>query len=503
MEYILNSSEMKQCDKNTIEYFGVPSMVLMERAALAVFEEIKRIFPKKNEKILVLCGMGNNGGDGFAIARLLHLANYKVEILFPMDITKMTEECHRQYDIIKKYDISIYESLSEFSYDVIVDSLFGIGLCRPIQGKLAKIIDACNQTDAFRIAVDIPSGISADTGEILGMAFKANLTISFGFGKIGQFLYPGAQYCGTLVVADIGIDKNSLLGYIPNGSILTATDILQMLPKRIQYSNKGSYGKVVIIAGSKNMAGAAYLAAKAAYYAGCGLVRILTAEENRSILLTKLPEAIITTYSNKGLSEENIIECLDWADSILIGPGIGTGAIAEKLLETVLKKRHKPLILDADALNIISKKQEWMTYLNEDCIITPHLGEMSRLTGMPIEKIQKNLIMTANEYAVKHGITCVLKDARTIVAKPDGTYYINITGNNGMATGGSGDVLAGLLTGILAQVSEGKRQNIASLVCYIHGMAGDKAKDKKGAYSMIASDILEEIPTVLAGIIWE
>lgn len=497
MQYVVSSQEMKQFDKNTIEYYGVPSMVLMERAALAVFEEVKRNCPKKNEKILVICGAGNNGGDGFAIARLLHLADYSVEILFPMDVSKMTKETAAQYEIVKKYDIAVHTDLVQTEYNVIIDALFGIGLCREIGGKLKDIIDWANQTNALRIAADIPSGISTDTGKILGTAFKADSTVTFGFAKTGQLLCPGAQYCGRLIVADIGIDEYSILEQIPQGKYLTEADILKLLPSRKAYSNKGSYGKVLIIAGSKDMAGAAYLSAKAAYYSGCGLVRILSAKENRDILLSRLPEAILTTYDSEQMEEDLIQECIDWSDAVLAGPGIGTKNSAKTLVKSVMEIKDIPVVLDADALNILAMESNFMEKLGENHIITPHLGEMSRLTGKSIQEIQENLIDTAKLFAQMYKSVCVLKDARTIVALSGGEWYINVSGNNGMATGGSGDVLAGILTGLFAQSQCQKYGDMAALACFIHGMAGDLAKKHKGAHSMLAGDILEQIPNVM------
>lgn len=497
MKYVVNSQEMKQLDKNTIEYYGVPSMVLMERAALAVFEEIKTNCPDKNTKILIICGAGNNGGDGFAIARLLYLNGYSVETLFPMDISKMTTETAAQYQIVKHYGIPVHIELTSYAYDVIVDALFGIGLCREIDGKLKDIINAVNQTHALRIAADIPSGISADTGKVLGTAFLADITITFGFAKTGQLLCPGVRYCDKLIVADIGIDEYSILEQKLLGKYLTQKDISQLLPSRKIYSNKGSYGKILIIAGSKDMAGAAYLSAKAAYYSGCGLVRILTAQENREILLTRLPEAIITTYDSMQMDESLVQECINWADAILAGPGIGTKDCAKSLVKSVLEAKNIPVVFDADALNILAKEPDFMEKLGANHVITPHLGEMSRLTGKEIKAIQENLIDTAKLFAQMYACVCVLKDARTIVALPDGAWYINVSGNNGMATGGSGDVLAGLLTGLVAQKQLDELGETVALACFMHGMAGDFAKEQKSAHSMLAGDILEQIPYVI------
>lgn len=497
--YLVNSQEMKQCDKNTIAYYGMPSMVLMERAALSVFSEITKRFPQKESRILVLCGVGNNGGDGFAAARLLHLAGYPVEVFCPGNKEKMTPETKNQYDTARKYHVPEITELSETTYAIVADALFGIGLCRQIEGRLADTIQTLNQMSAYKIAVDISSGIDADTGAKLGTAFLADLTVTFGFAKIGQLLYPGAEYTGELVVADIGIDANSFLEQKPFGISLTKEDAAGLLPVRKAYSNKGSYGKALIVAGSPDMAGAAYFAAKAAYQSGCGLVRILTAIENREILLSKLPEAILTTYdSGENFSEKTaakLEECIRWADAVLIGPGLSCSVTAQKIAEQVLKYTEKKMAFDADALNILSGQKEWLARMTENQVVTPHLGEMSRLTNIPIDRIQKNLLQTALDFAKDHKLICVLKDARTVIGTPDGTFYINTTGSHGMATGGSGDVLAGFLTGFMAQGLT--CQKAAALSAYLHGRAGELAASEKGPYSMLASDLLDEIPKAI------
>lgn len=501
MAYLVTSEEMKQYDKNTMEYYQIPSVVLKERAALAVYDEVRARFQKMPYRILVLCGNGNNGGDGLAIARLLFLNGYSVQILFPMDSEKMTEETKRQFDTASKYEIPIAFHMNEVEedYDIIIDALFGIGLSRDIDGELAEILVRLNATAAYRIAVDIPSGIDADSGKILGTAFCAKLTVTFGFAKVGELLYPGAEYTGELITADIGIDEKSMLKDIPFGRYLNPTDVNKRLPKRSAYSNKGSYGKVLMITGSVSMAGAAYLSAKAAYYAGCGLVRIFTVKENRNILLTRLPEAILTTYDADAKDNlrmlEDLEECMNWADALLIGPGIGITYASKLLLAKVLQASLKNVVFDADALNILSKNMALLKEAKCKGIVTPHIGEMSRLTGLSVEEVRENLIQNAVDFAREYRVICVLKDARTIIAMPDGTYYINTTGNHGMATGGSGDVLAGMMTGFLAQ--NATPQEAAVLSTYLHGLSGDYAAKERGAYSMLSSDILEQIPKAI------
>lgn len=499
MNYAVNAKEMKQYDKNTIEYYGIPSPVLMERAALAVFYEITARFRPGCGRILILCGAGNNGGDGFALARLLYLEGYQVEILFAMDEEKMTPDAKAQRMSTQKYNIPEIKELSRHSYAVIADALFGIGLTRAIEGRCAKLIKKLNQSPAYKIAVDISSGVSADTGDVPGAAFAADLTVTFGFAKIGQLLYPGAQYTGELVVTDIGIDGHSFLGEKPRGRYLEKEDVRRLLPKRYPYSNKGVYGKTLVIAGSPEMAGAAYFAAKAAYYSGCGLVRILTPEENRSILLSKLPETILTTYDAKaddmGSLMDLLKECMEWSDAVLIGPGLGQSPAAKMLVAKTLQYAGKRIVYDADALNILAKNRVLFQESEGMRVVTPHLGEMGRLTDKSIEEIRRHLMETAQDFAGHYGAVCVLKDARTVTGLPDGRFFINKTGNCGMATGGSGDVLAGMIAGFLAQGLSVEDAAVTAVYC--HGAAGDIAAERKGRHGMVASDLLECVPEVL------
>ena len=502
MHYLLDSHEMKRCDETTIKYFQISSNVLMERAALSVFDEIAARFSPSETclaKFLIVCGAGNNGGDGLAVARLLHLAGYHVEILLPMDKEKMTPETKAQYQSVKRYHITEIDGLTGGPYTAIVDALFGIGLSRKVEGKLEKLLGQLNEMKAYKIAVDIPSGVMSDSGQILGAAFHADLTVTFGFAKIGQLLYPGADYTGKLLVRDIGITEHSFQNSIPFGKYVTHGCISQLLPRRTARSNKGTYGKALIIAGSAEMAGAAYFAAKAAYYSGCGLVRILTSKENKEILLTKLPEAILSVYDGQSdhLQEPVLAfdDCADWADAILIGPGLGSSPAAQMLVAKALSCGEKKVVFDADALNILSRNMALFQETPGVRVITPHLKEMSRLCSKNITDIQRSLLETAREFARDYQAVCVLKDARTVTSLPNGDFFVNTTGNHGMATGGCGDVLAGFLTGFLAQGMEPKEA--APLAVFLHGWAGDLAAAEKGERGMLAGDVLEMLPAAI------
>ncbi|WP_400245812.1 NAD(P)H-hydrate dehydratase [Niallia sp. JL1B1071] len=491
MEYLLNSEEMKRCDETTIQKIGMPSMVLMERAALSVVEELTSF---DLTRVLVVCGSGNNGADGYAVARLLHLQNIKVDVLFVGDEQKRTTENKQQQKIAEYYGVSSVKEIENNPYTTIVDALFGIGLSRPLSGKYLEIIEQVNQAEGEILSVDIPSGISADNGKVMENAMKATLTVTFAFRKLGLVLYPGAEYAGSIKVKDIGITKAGFERIFPKIYTYTSED-LERIPKRHSYSNKGTYGKIVVIAGSKNMSGAAYFSAKAAYRMGAGLVRIVTPEENRQILQTLLPEAIVTTYQRNQLEGDWLTEAINWGSAIVIGPGMGVSEEAKYLLSKLLSISKVPLVIDADAITIVAKEPELLHDHGQKIIMTPHLGEMSRLTGKPIPEIADDIIEVAEKFAAEKKLTCVLKDARTIVTEGAGNTYVNTSGNNGMATGGTGDVLTGVIVGLLAQglsVAEAARLGV-----YIHGLAGDAAASKKGPYGLLADDVCDAINEVV------
>lgn len=491
MEYLLNCEEMKRCDVTTIQKIGMPSMVLMERAALSVVEELDSF---DLTRVLVVCGSGNNGADGYAVARLLHLQNIKVDVLFVGDEQKRTTENKQQQKIAEYYGVSSVKKIENNPYTTIVDALFGIGLSRPLSGKYLEIIEQVNQAEGEILSVDIPSGISADNGKVMGNAIKATRTVTFAFRKLGLVLYPGADYAGVVKVKDIGITARGFEGRFPKIYTYTRKD-LERIPRRQSYSNKGTYGKILVVAGSKNMSGAAYFSAKAAYRMGAGLVRIVTPEENRQILQTLLPEAIVTTYQRSQLDGDWLTEAINWASAIVIGPGMGISEEAKYLLSKVLSISKVPLVIDADAITLVAKEPELLHDHEQKIIMTPHVGEMSRLTGKPIPKIADDIIEVAEKFAAEKKLTCVLKDARTIVTEGTEDTYVNISGNNGMATGGTGDVLTGVIVGLLAQGL--REREAARLGVYIHGLAGDAAAAQKGPYGMLADDVCDAINEVV------
>lgn len=496
MKYLVNSCEMKQYDRNTTEVFKIPSLLLMERAAVAFVHELKKHVNLEKKQVLVVCGTGNNGGDGLAVGRILKLAEVSTDIVLCGDCKKGTEQNKKQREILQAYRFEVLGKIpAEKSYDIVIDAVFGVGLARDIAGDYQKLIQQMNEMNAYKAAVDIPSGISADNGGVLGIAFKADLTITFAYDKVGMHLWPGNEYTGAIITAEIGINERSFLDCKPGVAVYEKKDLC-LLPKRPSHSNKGTFGKLLVIAGSANMAGAALFSAKSAYAVGTGLVRVFTAEENRTIIQTALPEAILTTYPAKKVDLQALKDAMNWADVILCGPGIGTGDTAAQIVKYVLCHASIPVVFDADALNIISQDTSVLLKSQAEIVMTPHLGEMSRLTGDSVSCIQTKLIDTAEEFAREYHVICVLKDEHTITSVPYGQTYLNLSGNNGMATAGSGDVLAGILAGFMAQGMPGKEA--APLAVYLHGLSGDTVIAYTGTAGLMASDLIDGVREIFS-----
>ena len=493
---------MKAIDSYTIQVVGIPSMVLMERAALKVVECVKE-HSTRCDRMLVICGMGNNGADGIAAARMLLLDGYQVDVLLLGEEKHATEELKLQLAIARKLGIFIDSNINIDEYTIIIDALFGIGLSRPVTGIQEAVINKINTANHIVFAVDIPSGLSADNAKPLGIAVKADYTITFGLNKIGMILYPGCEYAGEVMVADIGFPGMAVDNAKANCLVYDSSDVMK-LPTRSDYSNKGTFGKVLIIAGSVNMAGACFLSAKAAYRTGAGLVKVLTVEENRIIMQSLLPEALLSTYkADTSMTEvelEKVKAEITWASAIVFGPGIGVNDKSKLLLDLVIKNAKVPVILDADALNILSKRYEYgdtfqgiTRNLPDHTIVTPHLKELSRLMQIPVEQIADDLLGVADLCTNENHLIYAIKDARTIVAY-DKIRYINTSGNCGMATGGSGDVLTGIIAALVAQ---GLTPLDATMLgVFLHGLAGDKAAEQKGKYALMASDLLETLAEI-------
>lgn len=495
MEYLVNADEMKQIDFATTEHFKVPSIVLMERAALetvSVMEEEGL----DTKRTLVFCGTGNNGGDGAAVARLLFQKKRKVCVVLLQGKHGYSESMQLQLEILKAYGIPVCEKIpDDFSPTLIVDALFGVGLTREITGEAAHFITQMNQMAAPKLSIDIPSGVQATNGRILGTCVQADVTVTYAYAKVGMYLWPGSAACGRIFVREIGIDAKSWQKERPSVVSLTKED-LSLLPERTKHSNKGTYGRVLVIAGQKDMAGAAVFAGAAAYRMGCGLVKVMTPEENRVILQEKVPEAVLKTYPESEINETTFVNELQTVDAIVCGPGIGTSQVAQRIVELVLANAAVPVVFDADALNILATKQELLKQHKAEVIVTPHPGEMGRLCQEKTSVVEADRLKTARQFAEDYQVICVLKGEHTLTAVPEGEIYLNRSGNHGMATAGSGDVLSGVIGSLLAQ--KVPPYLAASLGVYLHGLAGDTMIKETGYGGLLASDLVTGLQKIQA-----
>lgn len=494
MQEVLTSRQMQLTDQYTREGIGMPSLVLMERAALACYERIMAMTSRQS-RILCLCGQGGNGGDGYAAARLLRRERPHTEVCFVGNPARISPDCRHQRSLYLKLGGSeISEPVIEH-YDLIVDGIYGVGLSRPIAEPMCRLFARINAAPAKVISLDLPSGINGDNGQICGGALQADETVTFQFLKYGHLLFPGRAYSGHVTVANIGIELD------PDMRIDTFTatpgDMAEQLPKRYVRSHKGIYGKCLIAAGRKDMAGCAVLSGKAALAMGCGLMRIFSPEENRIILQQSLPEGLYTSYEQDHPDSEKIRQTVSWASGAGIGPGIGTDKQARDLLLHLLRHAACPLVLDADALTIISTDdmvKEAVLSCCQQIVMTPHPAEMARLLNLDVSYIREHPAECAGKAAEEYRSIIVLKDATTLVTDGD-TLYLNTTGCDGMATAGSGDVLTGMIASLLAQGMT--PLGAARLGVYLHGLAGEKAQALKGPRSMLAGDISLMLPSVL------
>ena len=491
-------SQMREMDRITTEEYGIPSIVLMENASTAVAEKCMEYLEKNHKrKALLVCGGGNNGGDGFAAARLLKVHGYDSKIFFCGKKEKLKGDALINYNAAVNIEIPVEtdnKKLSELieETDLVVDAVFGTGFSGEPREESAFVINKINEGNKYVISVDIASGVDSETGHISNVCVKADETVSFCMAKVGNILYPGAEKCGKLTVADISIPQQVKDTMDIKTEALDFAMAKELVPKRKPRSNKGTYGKLYVFAGSFSMGGAAVLCSKAAYKSGCGLVYSCVPEECLSTIQMLVPEAVakpLKSFEGK-LGKESFCAIeneLDVPDCAAIGPGMGKGGETKEFLKLLLPRLKCKAVIDADALNNISDNPEILRNMAQMPVITPHPGEMSRLTGKTVKEVLNDTIGTAKEFAKEYNTVVLLKDARTIIASPDGRVYINMTGNNAMSKGGSGDVLTGIIGALLA-VMENPFE-AAALGAYIHGLSGEKASEKLGHYGVLAGDI--------------
>ena len=498
---MVKSDEMKAYDKDTIQKIGIPSLVLMERAALVTVDEIEKC-RRIEEKVLVVAGNGNNGGDGLAIGRILALKGAEVTFLLAGSREKATQETSTQIRIIENLGFSIQSKLENEEYDMVIDALFGIGLSRNVEGNYLALIEELNRMKdrgAYICSVDIPSGICADTGKIMGCAVKADLTVSYAYAKRGHLLYPGKTYAGILKVRDIGIPEQLNVSCPATAFTYEKQEINQLLPKRRADGNKGTFGKVILFAGSCDMCGACLICAESIMRAGAGMVKIVSPVCNREVIQRALPEAMLLSYEGQA-DEAELMKSLQWADVLVAGPGIGTREESLKILRTCLESSKIPAVLDADALNLLSENAGLQKLILEQkgrqIVLTPHPGELTRLLQMDMEQYRNNREEMIKMLVERYGCIVAAKDAVTIVAAAGKEQiYINTSGNDGMATAGSGDALAGIIGGLIAQRMEGFEA--AALGVFLHGLAGEAAAERNSKYGVMATDIVKELPLVM------
>ena len=504
---VVTAKEMQTIDRRAITEIGIPSLVLMENAGVAVVGEIEREFGDLSDKrCIILVGKGNNGGDGLVIARHLLNRNAKVKVFLLAEEDQLSEDCRFNLRIFKKLQGEIHvvtkANLSKLKInlaltDLVIDALVGTGFGGEIQGLLLEVVRLVNNCRKPVVAVDIPTGVNATTGAVSSHAVKADLTVTLALLKSGLLLYPGREYCGKIKLVDIGIPKSLSVNV---KRYYTNDRLLDFLPPRPAWGHKGTFGRCLIIAGSRSMTGAAYLAGQAALRVGAGLVSLAVPE---SIRPQFLPSEVITvpipdegSGSFKKVSIETLQEHLDNKDVLVIGPGLGSDSELKDVIEAVLEKWYGPLVLDADGINHLDL--EWLKSVPEQVrrswILTPHPGELGRLLDLSPAEINQNRLEIAWNTHKELGVNIVLKGAPTITAG-DNQVYINSTGNSGMATAGTGDVLTGMISGLLAQ---GMNAFLAAAAgAYLHGRAGDYVGQVYSQRGITASDLLPAIPCVL------
>ncbi len=505
---VLNAAQMREADRRTIEEVGIPSIVLMENAGRQVVAAMESAFDNlAGLKVAVLSGRGNNGGDGFVVSRTLWQHGIEVVTYLIGSASAVRGDARTNLDVILRLGLPVVELSGEHEWelhnaevlgcDVIVDAMFGTGLTSPLDGIFETIVADLNGSGKLIVAIDLPSGLSSDSPELIGTTVDADVTVTLGAPKLSLVLPPGDQRAGRLVVADIGIPA-TVLDEIegPRITLLTREHTQSLVPERPRDAHKGHFGHVLIVSGSRGKTGAAHLAATAALRSGAGLATVATpascvpivAALGAEYMTLPLPE---TPAGAAAGSSAAAVLAGAW-DVIAVGPGLGTGPEQQTLVFDLVERAAAPLVLDADAVNVFAGDANRLTARDgQILIITPHPGEMARLLGTTAGDIQARRLEVARDFAAGHNVFVVLKGHRTLVATPGGDVFINRTGNPGMATGGSGDVLTGMVAAWLAQLHDAARA--CCLAVYLHGAAGDLAEADEGEIAMTAGDILSHL----------
>jgi len=520
---LVTSEQMRKIDEITIEREKIPGLELMEKAGLGSALSGKKMLDEKvkGKKVVVFCGKGNNGGDGFVVGRYLSKWGAKAEfyLLGKKEEVKGDALTNLKKAVSLKLPIKQVskdkELTAELKADLIVDAIFGTGFKGKVTGLEEKAVKLINSSKTKVLSIDTPSGLDVDTGSVSGKCVKADVTPTMGLPKVGQFFFPGKSYCGKVEVIDIGVPRKVIDEKGINLNLITQEEVKNILPRRPGDAHKGTCGKVFLIAGSTGMTGAATLASLSSLRAGAGMAILGIPMSLNDIMEVKVTEVMTKPLPDvrkkgalalRGLGE--IIQALKWADCVALGPGLGQHFETVELARRLVTRIELPMVIYADVLNAISKDSSILNQAKAPLILTPHIGELSRLINVPIEEIAKDRIKYASDSAKRFKCVIVFKGAPTIIGEPEGQIYVNPTGNAGMATAGSGDVLTGIIIGLLAQMIFQKNQDIKKSMLesalagvYIHGLCGDLAKDEKGEIGMIAGDMMEKLPEALKDLV--
>ena len=509
---VLTSKEMREIDRKTIEEIGIPGPVLMENAGIRITGAILKRFPRiTEENVVIVAGKGNNGGDGFVVARHLFNLGARPNVLLLASKQELKGDASLNLGIAEKIGVEIAEvtkieewkkrRIGLFHASVIVDAIFGTGLLKPAEGLYATAIEDINKAPGFKVAVDIPSGLSSDTHLLIGPAVKADLTVALAVPKISHILPPAEEYVGELVISDISIPPFLFEDESLKLEVIEKKDALPYVQKRKRDSHKGTYGHLFVLAGSLGKTGAAVMAAKAALRMGAGLVTVGTpqscwpviARSMMELMTEALPETPQKTISEAALPM--VLDLLKGKDAVLIGPGISAHPSTAKLVVSLMPKIKVPAVIDADGLNILADNPDALKSFSCPAVLTPHPGEFARLIRRSNKDVLDNRLALAAEFADKYKVFLVLKGYRTLVATPRGKIFINPTGNPGMATGGSGDVLSGMIASLIIQ--EKNILGATAAAVYLHGLSGDIGAKRIGERPLIAGDLIKYLPQAL------
>ena len=513
---VLDTAQMREADRRTIEEVGIPSIALMENAGRRVADVMASAFDDLSESsVAVLCGRGSNGGDGFVAARALRRRGADVAVFLLGRIEDVRGDARTNLDALGNLDVTVTEvpdaaawtglRLDLAACDVIVDAILGTGLNRPLEGMLPAVVDDVNAARVPVVAVDLPSGLSADDHRLIGPAIDADLTVTLAAPKIPLVFTPGSTFAGDVYVAEIGIPERVIDGVAgPRLDLVTPAAVRALIPERAEDAHKGAFGHVLIVAGSLGRTGAASLAGIGALRSGAGLVTVAVPRSCVPTVAAAAPEYMTLPLEEEadGVVGVGALETVLAApcDVIAAGPGLGTGHGAAGLVRGLLERARVPLVLDADALNVCSGHTEWLDARPPaagDVVLTPHPGEMARLRGCTTQEVQDERLATARGVAAEHGVHVVLKGARTLVAAPDGSAAVNLTGNPGLATGGAGDVLTGVTAAWMAQLAH--TADACRVAVYLHGFAADLAAREHGQAGLIASDVAAALGKAASG----